>query len=104
MSETVTITPAGGRDDDGNPIANGRPFEATALVEPGNTNVQFTGSGNVDTVDFTLYMRFGVNVNDGDLITVRGRDCLARVRDWRTSPTARRGGVVVLCSSVTGAS
>lgn len=104
MSETVTITPAGGQDDDGNPIDNGSPFTAKALVAPGNTTVQFTDSGNVDSADFTLYMRFGVTVNDGDIITVRGRNCRARVQEWRTSPTASRGGIVVLCSSDTGAS
>lgn len=104
MSETVTITPTFGRDDDGNPIANGTPVVVAPIaVAPGNTTVQFTDSGNVDSADFTVYFRLGVSVKDGDLIEVRDRDCIARVQEW-VNPYANHGGVVVLCRSATGAS
>jgi hypothetical protein len=102
--ETVTITPRFPRDDDGNPVDNGDPFDAKALVAPGNTTAQFTDSGNIDSADFTLYMKHGVAIKDGDLVHVRDRDCDARLMTWRTSETARRGGIVVLCTSDTGAS
>lgn len=104
MNETVTITPSGGRDDDGNPVTGGDPVVVAPIaIAPGNTTVQFTDSGNVDSADFTVYFRLGVEISDGDVITVRGRDCLARVQEW-INPYANHGGVVVLCTSDTGAS
>lgn len=104
MTETVTITPTFGRDDDGNPIDNGDPFVVTPLViAPGNTTVQFTDSGNVDSADFTVYLTLGTVVKDGDLIAVRDRDCVARVQKW-VSPRTHRGVIAVVCTSDTGAS
>jgi hypothetical protein len=104
MSETVTVTPRSDRDDDGNPVANGSPVTLSArAIAPGNTTVRYTESGNVDNVAFTVFLRLGAAVKDGDLIKVRNQTCVARVQEWR-SPWSNRGGVVVLAESVTGAS
>lgn len=105
MSEPVTVTPQVSRDDDGNPVPGGAPMVLQAFaVAPGNTTVQFTDSGNVDSADFTVYFLESVNINDGDLIEVRGRTCTARVRDWVDPYGSDVGGLEVLCTSDTGAS
>lgn len=103
MPETVTVTPRSDRDDDGNPVANGAPFELTPFaIGPGNTTIQYTDSGDVDSAEFTLYFMPAPTaaIRDGDLITVRGRTCVARPRlwDWQNF-----GGLEVLCESMTGA-
>lgn len=103
MPETVTVTPRSDRDDDGNPVPNGTPFTLTPFaIAPGNTTLQYNDSGNVDTAEFTLYFMPAPStaVKDGDLITVRTRTCVARVRvwDWQNF-----GGLEILCESMTGA-
>jgi hypothetical protein len=72
-------------------------------VAPGNTTLQYTQSGNVDNIDFTLYFNGTVDINDGDHILVRNRTCTARVQVW-DNPYSNHIGTVVLCESATGAS
>lgn len=105
MTETVTVTPsAGGYDADGNPIAAGDPITLPTLgIAPGNTSLQFEDASGLDDVQFTVYLKLGSPITDDDQITVRGKQCRARVQEW-ISPWTGRGGVVVLCRSTTGAS
>lgn len=115
--ETVTVTPLFGTNDDGDPVPPGSPLVLTPIaIAPGNTSLAFGRGGDQDSVEFTVYFRLTtyrvennalVLTNTADVIAddygirVRGRDCLTRVRVWR-SPRTDRGGVEVLCRSVTG--
>lgn len=105
--EDVTVTPQGGLDDDGDPAAGGTPIVIGAItVAPGNTSLQFSDSGEVDSVEYTVYLPAGSAISDDDLITVRGRDFRARVQEWRDPwpGEVSLDGLVVLCKSVTGGS
>lgn len=114
-TETVTVTPHFGMNDDGDPVPPGSPVVLTPLVvAPGNTSLIFGRDGDQDIVEFTVY--FGLTSHRPDTntwvattdviadnygINVRDRDCLTRVRVWR-SPRSSLGGVEVLCRSATG--
>ena len=103
MSETVAITPAFGYDDDGNPEPTGPTIEAEAFaVAPGNTSYSYGNNGDVDTAEYTIYLPVGTPIKDDDVIIVRGRTCVARVREWRSLRTDR-AALEVLCKSATGA-
>lgn len=106
MTETVTVrSETGGYDSNGDPIPPGAAVTLPALaVAPGNTAELFTTGGILDTAEFTVYLTLGYEnaVSDDDLITVRGRECRARVQVWKRE--SRVGGVVVLCKSATGTS
>jgi hypothetical protein len=111
MAETVTITPAGGRDSDGDPVEDGTPFDVRAMeVAPGNTLLRFGIGGDLDTVDFTVFLP--LRIRDGEeyvsttekmtedfWIHVRGRDCRGRAQEWNSGG---RGGIAVLAHSATG--
>lgn len=114
MTEQVTITPVGGRNSDGDPTADGTPFTLTALeVAPGNTLLRYGIGGDLDTVEFTVFLplRYRTAVDtyqpvaaalaDDFTITVRNRVCKGRVQEWNSGG---RGGVVVLAHSATGRS
>jgi hypothetical protein len=103
MTEIVTVTPRFEKDDDGNPVADGTPFNLDAFgVAPGNSTITYTNSGDVDNVAFTVFFRQAVNIKDGDLILVRGKSCNARIQLWE-NPYHTHGGFVVLAQSTTGA-
>lgn len=102
-TETVTVTPTFGSDSDGDPVADGTPFDAEALVAPGNTSFGYGVQGDLDTAEFTLYLPIGTAVKDDDRIEVRGRVCTARVKEWHSMRT-NRANLEVLCVSKTGAS
>jgi hypothetical protein len=102
MIETVTVTPNNGLDGDGNPVAAGAPVTVSTLaVAPGNTVLQYGIGGDLDDVVFTVYLELGSAVADDDVITVRGKQCRARVQEW-ISPWTGRGGLAVLARSTTG--
>lgn len=115
MVETVTVTPRFGQNSDGDPIPDGDPFTLTPLeIAPGNTALQYGAGGDLDDVEFTVflpllmwrgpvetYVHTDELIKDDYGITVRGRDCTARVQVWR-SQRSGRGGVVVLARSKTG--
>lgn len=116
MTETVTVTPVRQWDSDGNPIGGGGPVELTPLeVAPGNTVLQYGVGGDLDDVEFTVFLplrvRTGVDtwtetaalVPDDSTVTVRGKKCRARTQVWQ-SQRSHRGGVAVLCRSTTGLS
>jgi hypothetical protein len=102
MSETVTVTPQSGLDKHGNPIDAGDPVVLPTLaIAPGNT-LQTPGlGGDLDDVQFTVFLELGSAIADDDEILVRGKTCRARVQEWR-SPWSERGGLVVLAQSSTG--
>jgi hypothetical protein len=78
--EQVTVTPAGGRDDTGQPVAQGTPFNVMAYaVTAGSTSRKFGVAGDVDEADYTVALPIDTPVKDGDLVTVRGRTGYARV-------------------------
>lgn len=102
MAETVTVTPQSGYDSRGNPLPSGDPVVLPTLaIAPGNTVLQFGIGGDLDDVQFTVYMELDSSINDDDEMTVRGKECRARVQEWR-SPRTNRGGLVVLARSTTG--
>lgn len=108
MTEQVTVIPQSSLDSDGNPTASGTPVVLTPFtVAPGNTTLQFGDTGDTDSVDFTVYfLDRQAPVHDDDSIVVRGRTCRARVQEWRDPWAVGQPleGLVVLCTSKTGAS
>lgn len=114
MAETVVVTAPKGFDSGGNPTGGGSPVTLTPLeVAPGNTVLSLGVGGDLDDVEFTVYLPLRVKVGadwvatdtlveDDASITVRTRECRARVQVWRSQRSATRGGVVVLCRSATG--
>jgi hypothetical protein len=123
VSETVTVTAAVELDGDGNPIVVDPvpdPVVLTPLeVAPGNTLLAYGIGGDLDDVEFTVYLPLRVRrlvdtewlwldvttlVDDDSLVEVRGRTCRARVQVWKSQRSATRGGIAVLCRSTTGKS
>lgn len=114
MPEIVTITPGGGRDAKGDPIAPGDPFELIALeVAPGNTVLQYGVGGDLSKVEFTVFLPLRTRGPDPDFgyvstmdrlagetfgIEVRNRVCRGRAQLWDPA------GIVVLAHSATGRS
>lgn len=95
---------AAGWDSDGNPIDTGALISMRAIaIAPGNTSLGFVEAGGGDVVEYTVYLPLGSPIVDDDLITVRGKQCRARVKEW-VSPWTGRGGLEVLCAAATGAS
>ena len=110
MTEAVTITPQAGFDDNDDPLPASAPITLQARVAPGNMTVQFGADGNLDQVDFTVYLplkvqRFGRWVatsgllTDNFTITIRGQACTGRAQVWDENG---RGGIVVLATADTG--
>lgn len=111
MAETVTIVPNAGRNSDGDPVEPGAAFDILALeVAPGNTLQRFGVGGDLDTVDFTVFLP--LRVRDGEsyvstssklgedfFIRVRNRNCVGRAQEW---VSGGRGGIAVLAHSATG--
>ena len=118
MTEVVTITPDTGFDGKGNPKPGGTPFDITALeVAPGATQLAFSAGGDLDSVEFTVFLPLRARLPrlDNPVLTewasvaarctenfsvkVRDRFCRGRAQVW---DSGGRGGVVVLCESATG--
>lgn len=103
MAETVTVTPTGGDryNSDGDPIAPGEPVTLVPIeVAPGNSLLTYGIGGDLDDVQFTVYLELGSPIANNDIIEVRGRECRARVALWDSSGY---GGLAVLARSTTGA-
>jgi hypothetical protein len=114
VSETVSVIPTVGNDDNGDPVAQSDPITLTPLeISPGNTAIRYGFGGDLTDVEFTLYLPLRVRtdvdtwtatdelVRTGDEIDIRGRRCVATVQVWR-SQRSGRGGVAVLARSLTG--
>src|SRR5262245_22843643 len=103
MTETVLVAASGGGyDSDGNPLPEAAPVVLPVLeLAPGNTTQRFTVAGEVEEADYTVYLELGSPIVDDDVVTVRGKQCRARVREWR-SQRSGRGGLEVLCVSTSG--
>jgi hypothetical protein len=100
--DVLVSSSAAGYDSDGNPIPTGAQISMRAIaIAPGNTSLAFITGGDTDVAEFTVYLPLGSPVVDDDQIEVRGKHCRARVREW-VSPYTGRGGLEVLCRSVTG--
>ena len=110
MTETVTITPQAGVDDNSDPLPAATPFTMTGFVAPGNTTTTPGNDGNLDEVTFTVYLplkikrsyqwvRTATAMTDNFTITVRGQACVGRAQEWNQ---CGRGGVVVLATADTG--
>jgi hypothetical protein len=111
MAETVTIQPIAGRDSNGDPLEAGDPFGVRAMaIAPGNTLLRFGLGGDLETVDFTVFLP--LRVRDGESyvatvskltedfwITVRDKRCRGRAQEWSSGG---RGGIAVLAHSATG--
>lgn len=79
-AEQVVITPRTGRDDTGQPVADGTPRPATSwCVTPGNTTRRYGITGDEDEADFTVALAIDDPIQDNDGIMVRGRYGLVRV-------------------------
>jgi len=115
VSELVTITPQAEPNTDGDPQPAGIPFDLFALeVAPGNTVRRFGVGGDLDSVEFTVFLPLRRRIpetsdyqstaealTDNFRIMVRDRDCVGRAQVWSSGG---RGGVVVLCHSARGKS
>ncbi|ABW88407.1 head-to-tail connector [Mycobacterium phage Evanesce] len=102
LGELVTITPKFGRDDTGQPLPDGDPFDVIArAVTPGNTAKTLGVAGEQDAADFTVVFDAGVPIKDGDAVTVRGRRGIARVA-LHIEQWANRDTIVALVKSRTG--
>lgn len=110
MTETVTITPQAGFDANDDPLPASTPFQVSGRVAPGDTTMSPGAEGDLDQVEFTVYLPLKIKLNggwtytstaltDNFRITVRGQVCLGRAQEWNLHG---RGGVVVLATADTG--
>lgn len=103
--EKVTITPNAGRDDSGNVIGGGPPFDVIAFdVTPGNTLAKFGPSGEVSEAAFTIVLPVDTPLRDDDWITVRGKTGRARVQLQLPQYVGRERLVVLVDTKSGGAS
>ncbi|WP_326600508.1 hypothetical protein [Rhodococcus sp. PD04] len=100
MSETIVRHRTGGFDDDGDPIPVSDPeLELVPLgIAPGATaDVEQLGRHG-ESVAFTVYLRHGSDVVDGDELEIRGKRYRARVNVWRSQRRANAGGLEVFAT------
>ena len=110
MTETVTITPQAGVDDNDDPLPAASAFSVVGYVAPGNSTVRYGADGDLDQVQFTVYLPLKIKLRgawartmtaltDNFTITVRDQICTGRAQEW---DQCGRGGVVILASANTG--
>lgn len=111
MSEQVTVTPQSGLDDNDDPIEADEEFTVFGLVAPGASRVDLGADGDLDAVEFTVYLPLRIKLTagwvrtttaltDNFTITVRGQVCRGRAKEWDLNGL---GGVEILASAMTGA-
>lgn len=111
MTEAVVVTPLAGLDANDDPLPAGTPFTLRGFVAPMGTTTEPGPDGDLDVVDYTVFLplkvkmpngwvRTTVLLTDNFTITVRGQVCVGRAREWDESG---RGGVEVLASVKSGA-
>lgn len=89
-----------GRDDNDDPIAVVVPaLELVPLgIAPGASS-EVDGVGrDGETVEFTVYLRHGADVLDGDELEIRGKRYRARVKVWRNQRRPGAGGLEVFAT------
>ncbi|PTR42033.1 hypothetical protein C8K38_111202 [Rhodococcus sp. OK611] len=92
-------TMPGGWDSNNDPLPSTESsVEIRTLgIEPGLSE-ELAGLGrDGEQIEFTVYLRRGADVRNGDELKVRGDRFAVRVLDWK-SPRTRRGGLVALAS------
>lgn len=103
--ETITrYRTSGGLDENGDPIVVTNPeLVLTPLViAPGATNEMDAVGRDGESVEFTVYLRHGSDVQDDDELLIRGKRCRARVRTWRPQKDTSFGGIEVVAVSRMG--
>lgn len=101
--ERITVTPRGGQDDDGARLPDGPAFSVVALaVDAGNTAERYGAEGTTLEADFTVVVALGSGIGDGDLVTVRGRDGVARVQREFSQHADRNQDVILVRSRAGG--
>lgn len=102
-SEQVTVIPRNGRDDNGQPRADGTPQVVLAAnVEPGDTSFQYGITGELDQADFTVALPIDVPINDGDAMIVRGYYGVVRVSKSINRWVDRQVQIVLVYSTTGG--
>ncbi|ADG97632.1 hypothetical protein Srot_1160 [Segniliparus rotundus DSM 44985] len=103
MPETVVITRQSGWSADGDPEPGGVPYEQPVLyIAPLALRRPPEEAGRAEASEgFEVGLPLGCPIKGGDLITVRGLVCRARVKEWR-SPFTRRAALVVEATTERG--
>ncbi|WP_027500810.1 hypothetical protein [Rhodococcus sp. UNC363MFTsu5.1] len=94
----IRTTP-GGWDSNLDPVPSTEsslPIRALG-IEPGLSEELAEFGRDGERIEFTIYLRRGADITNGDELIVRGDRFAVRVVDWR-SPRTRRGGLVALAS------
>lgn len=89
-----------GRDGNGDPIPVATPhLEITPRqIAPGaSTDVEAVGRSG-ETIAYTLYLRHGDDVLDGDELEIRGARYRARVNVWKNQRRPGAGGLEVFAT------
>lgn len=103
-AEQVTIIPRNGRDDSGQPRADGTPVTVLAAnVEAGDTSFNYSEAGELDIADFTVALPIDVAISDGDAMIVRGLYGIVRVSKSINRWVDRQVQVVQVYSTTGGA-
>lgn len=96
-SESVIRHRGSVRDEDGKFTSESQPVTLTAIaVAPGGGSDRTAKGRNGEDVDCVVYFAPGVDIVNGDELTVRGERFQVVVNDWQISSTDT-GGVEVLC-------
>ena len=93
----------GGVDENGDPIVVTAPDLTIVArgVAPGATAENQAVARDGESIEFTVYLPQGSDVEDGDQLLIRGRTYDVRVRDWR-SPKSSMGIIEVLATRKVG--
>ncbi len=95
----IRTTP-GGWDSNNDPVPSTEdelPIR-TRGIEPGLSEELAEHARNGERIEFTVYLRRGADVANGDELAIRGDRYPIRVLDWRSPRTRRGGGLVALAS------
>lgn len=99
--ERVVRVRGAGRDDNDEPVAGTSKDLYAVAVSPGASTRNADRGRNGRRVSYTVYFWPAADLQEGDLLRVRGDLCETVVQDWRSPWTGRRGHEV-LCSAGKG--
>ena len=96
-SETVTRHRGAVRDEDGKFTSESEPVTLTAIaVAPGGGSDRSSNGREGEDIACKVYFASGVDIANGDELTVRGQRFQVVVNDWQLG-TSATGGLEVLC-------